>query len=457
MKRFSILLILILTAWLYGCNILSQNSKSKAPPPDWVKTKPVSAMYYTGIGSASKIGFAPADYTQTAQQQALGDLSREISVNISSASVLSIMENNYNINSNWSSEIKASSDMFLEGYELVETWENKEYYWVYYRLSKEKHASLKSQRKNQAINEALLKFNEGKKQHVNNALFEAFSFYADALSVLKPYMAESTETEIDGVKTDIAQEVFTAMIGIVQSVQINFIKTDITVKRGIPVPAEYKTFYVVNAQNQPLSNIPVEFSLSTSGLIQNRYVSDNLGRVVCDINKINSSNKNETLSVWPDMQTWSRLTKDPLVRNIIRQIPVSKKLVLLHVEKPNFFISSVEKNFNQIVEQTMLRDAMQGALAAENGIVHSIEDADFSIYIESNSVKKPKTHYNEEASVEMTISVKDSKSDLIYQKMFTADGEGNDAAEATREAYKEASNIITRRVSKEIAGQLFAN
>ena len=104
--RISIVLIFASLLLLTACDSLKQSASQKSPPPEWVKTKPVNSFYYIGIGSAPKTGYDPADYTQTAQQQALGDLSREISVNISSSSVLSVIENNYHINENWSSEIK---------------------------------------------------------------------------------------------------------------------------------------------------------------------------------------------------------------------------------------------------------------------------------------------------------------------------------------------------------------
>lgn len=456
MKSFSTLVFVALVL-LTGCKTLKQSDAQNAPLPNWAKTKPVNSLYYTGIGSASKIGFAPADYTQTAQQQALGDLSREISVTISSSSVLSVIENNYHINENWSSEIKASSDIFLQGYELVETWENKEYYWVYYRLSKDKHESLKAQRKNQAINDALLKYNEGIKQLNNNAYFEAFSFFADALAVLKPYMGESTAVNVNGENTDIARLCFSSMIDVLQSLQVKYSQSELEVVRGKNIASSEKTLMVYDTKNNPIANIPVEVSLSSGNLIQTKYVSDNTGKIVCDMNKITSSNKNETLSSGLDMVTWSRVTKDPLVRNIIRQIPVSKSTLLITIRKPAFYIESFEKQLGQPNNKTILRDAMQGSLAADNTILNSELTADFKIQIASDATISASTNGYCTAIVEMTVSMSDNRNDLKYQKRFTAEGEGDNNTEAINDAYKEASITINRKVNKEINNLLFGN
>ena len=41
--------------------------------PDWVKAKPSSMIYYTGVGSAS---LSDADYRESAKEKALADFSR---------------------------------------------------------------------------------------------------------------------------------------------------------------------------------------------------------------------------------------------------------------------------------------------------------------------------------------------------------------------------------------------
>ena len=52
--------------------------------PDWVRQRPVSSLYYIGIGRADK---TDKDYMQLAKQNALKDLASELKVQVSSNSL----------------------------------------------------------------------------------------------------------------------------------------------------------------------------------------------------------------------------------------------------------------------------------------------------------------------------------------------------------------------------------
>ena len=164
-------------------------------------------MYYTGVSSSKKKGFMPSDYQANAQQKALGDLASSISVNIESTSVLSIIEMDYNINENFSSEITASTNQQLEGYELVDTWEDDDYYWVYYKLSKSKYQAQKIAQKEQAVLDAKNKYYQARELLGRQLHYNALQFYVEALTALKPYLGESTLTIIDGEEKDLGNEI----------------------------------------------------------------------------------------------------------------------------------------------------------------------------------------------------------------------------------------------------------
>ena len=86
MKR--ILVLPLVTAIMLGCG--GSKKVAQAPiTPSWVQGRPTQAGYYIGIGSARK---TTPDYQQAAKQSALADLASDISVSISSQSVLNAFE-----------------------------------------------------------------------------------------------------------------------------------------------------------------------------------------------------------------------------------------------------------------------------------------------------------------------------------------------------------------------------
>lgn len=101
---------------------------------------------YIGVGFAEK--GKGTNYQIEAKKNALYDLTSEIKVNISSNSVLYTVQNNSNFNENFNSLIKLSNTDNIEGYTLVDSYENDKQYWVYYQLDKQEYANLKAQKNN---------------------------------------------------------------------------------------------------------------------------------------------------------------------------------------------------------------------------------------------------------------------------------------------------------------------
>jgi hypothetical protein len=99
--------------------------------PNWVSSRPNNGFKYVGIGFAEKKG---GNYQMDAKKNALYDLASEIKVDISSNSVLYTVQNNNNFNENFNSLIKLSNSDNIEGYTLVDSYENDKQYWVYYQL-----------------------------------------------------------------------------------------------------------------------------------------------------------------------------------------------------------------------------------------------------------------------------------------------------------------------------------
>ena len=119
-------------------------SVAKRRAPQWVKERPVSSEYYIGIAVTNKNTNA-GNYMQLAKNQALQDLASEISINISSNSVLHQFEDNTSFKEEFEANVKTSIVQELEAYEMLASWTNKKTneYWVYYRLSKNQYALLK--------------------------------------------------------------------------------------------------------------------------------------------------------------------------------------------------------------------------------------------------------------------------------------------------------------------------
>jgi hypothetical protein len=449
MKKIHILLILQLVFVVSSCQSLKRQTYEKKPMPEWVKAKPQNTMYYIGVSSSPKKGFLPSDYISNAQQKALGDLSSSISVKIESTSVLSIIESNYNINENFSSEITASTNQQLEGYELVETWEDDNFYWVYYRLSKSKHQALREEKKQQTILDAKNKYYQAKELMSRDLHYNAFQFYVESLTALKPYLAESTLTDIDGEEKDLGNVVFANIANFVTDLKIVFEKEEIVAKKGVEILPEIFSFRVTDKNGNPVSSIPVRISFTGSGLLRNSEVSSNDGKIFCAIKKIKSSPNQETLSISIDMLSFSRAAKDPMIRNMIKGVPATETKIRVKVEKPLLQIVSNEKAFGQTRGDERLKSTFEGLLGSEFLVVVD-QKPDFVLNISSNTVENG-TYYDEhKASINYTFDLSDTNGNIVYRKTGTGDYTGADFKAADNKAYIEVAKSIERTIIREM-------
>jgi hypothetical protein len=147
MRTLTITLLALLFA------VIHLNAQQPArPAPAWVSSRPNNAFKFIGIGFEEKS--KGGNYQLEAKKNALYDLASEIKVDISSNSVLYTVQNSAGFKENFNSLIQLSNTDNIEGYTLVDSYENEKQYWVYYQLDKQEYADRKAQKKQQIINKA---------------------------------------------------------------------------------------------------------------------------------------------------------------------------------------------------------------------------------------------------------------------------------------------------------------
>lgn len=449
MKKIQILIILQLVVLVSSCQIQRKQAVEKKPMPEWVKTKPQSGMYYIGVSSSPKKGFMPADYMSNAQQKALGDLSSSISVNIESTSVLSIIESNYHINENFSSEITASTNQQLENYELIDSWEDDNFYWVYYRLSKFMYATQKEEKKQQVILDAKNKFYQATELMGRQLHYNAFQFYVESITALKPYLGESTITDLDGEEKDLGNVVFASIAEFVNSLEIVFACEEISTKKGVDISPETMSFRIVDKKGSPVSSIPVKVSFTGSGLIRNSEVSGNDGKVFIALKKIKSAPNTETMTVNIDMLSFSRAAKDPMIRSLIKGIPATETKIRVNVGKPYLIVTSEEKSFDNIRGENRLQTTFEGLLGSEF-FINAKQEPDFILKITSNTIKNGEYYGESQVTISYTIDLTDNNGNVIYRKTTSGEYTGSDFKTADNKAYIEVSKSIERTIVREL-------
>jgi len=349
MKPFLYLFVTILI--LPGCKTnqhLVQQTAVEVKVPIWVSSRPNNGLKYIGVGVSDKI--KSDNYQIEAKKNALYDLASEIKVNISTNSVLYTVQNNNNFNENFNSLIKLSNTDNIEGYALVDSYENDKQYWVYYQLDKQDYQSKKAQKKLQILTKASNLISTSFYDEKNKDFSASLKKRIQAFGVLTPYLSE--EINFDPAQTTGVKNVFDLTNIIQQQLQ----SIAVVAQKNIPDLKPYQQNYAPLVYNlelknkTPLQNFPLLIKSDEDKINLNEFAStDNSGEVRIKINSVEPLNQNVAFSLNPDISTL--MGSDSIGRagiTLLKQfIQTSSLKVRANVSNIAIYVNSSEKNFGK--------------------------------------------------------------------------------------------------------------
>lgn len=147
----------------------------------------MSDEYYIGI---SRVSTATPDFNQVAKNKALADIISEISVELSSTSVFHQLEENDILKDTYESWTKTKIEDELEGYELVDTYNKKGEYWVYYRLNIADYKRIKKAKLDKAKKLSISLLEKAHEERDNGEIGTALQLYRQSFDAITPHLKE---------------------------------------------------------------------------------------------------------------------------------------------------------------------------------------------------------------------------------------------------------------------------
>jgi hypothetical protein len=453
-KYFYFFLITVLAT---GC--VSHEKKILAKygeQPEWVNKTPSSSSYYYGIGLINK---NVSDYRNSATRLALDNLINEISVNVSSTSLFTTLETSDSFNQEFSQNIHLSSKETIEGYELIDSWENEKQYFVFYQLSKSKHKQLKAKRIKLAMERSRKTFLAARLLKKSGNFKQALVNEIQALEILNPFLDQDLTTNIDGQETNLAVQIVHTIKSFENGILItpSFYEMDIKVGKSISAHDLFVT--VTNTGGKKLSNIPVLFKHKAVSSKSGKSLSDENGIASFDLGKIKSNKHHQTIHVSLDFNSIIKeATQNRLIRKIINYQDGSKVQMKLHVETPTVFITGAETvDGNESEVQLNIKSKIQKSLLDNKFEITSSEaNADLVLKydIRSNVISKAAPLNVVSSSGSITII---EKNKIIYTHALSLQkGTHLTLNEAINEAYKKLSVQIQNRIVPQFSNKYFS-
>ncbi|MDB4835036.1 LPP20 family lipoprotein [Cyclobacteriaceae bacterium] len=448
---FSALFLLILFPQCKSSKPVAVVEEPTNPKPEWLTNRPVNHEYYIGISGSSKLK-ERFEYATTAKARALEDLASGIKIKVESNSVLYQLERNSDFKDSYESVVRSKTSQNLEGYELVDSWENDEEYWVYYRLSRKKYADQEAAKKTNAQQKALLLFEKGLQAEQAMNLVTAVKLYFQSLKALESYLGSKNEVTHQGKQIDLVSELY-------NSVQTIFSKTKIEASdllvhtRGVTKNQKIavKTFYESKQTGIPLQ---IRFNVG-KGKFSSDKLSNTHGSVSFNLEKVLSFDMTQEITIEVDLST---LGDDMLTKAFLSNITLPTHVVELTVNKPTIYISSTENAFGNSQSSHVLADEFSKQLI-NHGFSLSMDKkrADLLVVISADTKKGSENSgiFITYLTAQFKVTNRRSSIMVYSQSLVDIKGAQLDYDKSSEDAYSKALKPLDKKILPEIHQVLF--
>ncbi len=333
--------------------------------PAWLGVKPYKAGFYTGVGHALKSD--NNNYVQVAKKSALDDLISEISVTVSSASVLTMIDSDKSFQERYEQIIKTTAEEQIKEFELVDAWEDEFNYWVYYQLSKERYREIKEEEKRNAITLASDFFDRARQAEKEGARVQAIHYYFQAFRSVEHYLADAIKISREGSDILLVNEIYGSIQRLLNLIDLSVFPNQIVVNRRVRVSDQPIILSTTFRDDIGIaSGIPIKASFKKgSGIVFPTYKTNDQEQAKILLSKISSREIEQTIEVALDLDEISNLSDSRVYKLLASTFNIPTSKVLLQVQRPVVYLTANEKNFGLNKNANQLANKIKNLLSQE--------------------------------------------------------------------------------------------
>ncbi|MGB4329413.1 MAG: LPP20 family lipoprotein, partial [Tenuifilum sp.] len=402
-----------------------------------------------GIGSARK---TTPDYQQAAKQSALADLASDISVSISSQSVLNAFESQNYFSEDFRSSIRAEAQKELEGYEVVDSWEDQNTYWIYYRLSKDNYRRMVEEKKAAAAAKSLDFYAKAITAIEGNDSRTALLILVKALEPIKPFFAETITATYRDKQIFLGNEIISTLTSTLNSLTLKGPKA-VNVKLGFGIESDKLTYLVTSSNGIPQKSIPLKITYTERPLTNNRIITNNQGEASFSINAVRSRKLTETITVGIDFESIVKeATHDFAIGKILARFKTPSTETQVIINRPRFLVTSNETNLGVAIERKPLAESLKRKiLEAGFPITENPAEADYNININSSTRQTGQSGQYTQVSLNLQITVTNTNGNTVYTHSTDRINASHfEAQSAGINAYTNAAKRIESYIAEEL-------
>lgn len=405
--------------------------------------------YFVGVGQVAKKEFR---YLEKAQDRALANLAKSISVSISAQNVMETIEttdaSGVSFQERFSDAIYTETQAEIDGYEPFGSWEDEELFILFYRLSRARYATAEANKRAAAKKNAQQFYELADQQFANGDISASLINYVNTINALGRFIFEEGPSAAQENKTNLGIKSMAALQSILNETSIaypeqafsttSFLKNNLE----IPVTVNYAgkdlpnlTLSVEN-QNQVKAKFTETVSIGNSGI-----GSLVLYRVLSQDDLI--------LNVGIDPTRLLSSGASAITTSLLSTLPFPSTSIKVNVKPVSFGIVSSESIDGEETGENVASAIVAEVLSKAGISVVTSDAAIFQVTVnaKANHVTEIYGMHSSQAQASVTIS-------QDGQSMYTAavndvKGNGLDKNSSSRKAIEAAATSLAKKVLNE--------
>ena len=343
----------------------SVNQRAAEPPqPEWMRSRPTSGLYYSGIGHSAKgIGI---NHVQAGKKSALEDLAGDIRVNIQATSALSVMNAGKQFSEKYEQIINTTVADDLEDHELADSWETATDYWVYYRLSRSQYQATKRRRLEEATTLAFDFFNRSREAAADGRVAVALGFSLQGLRAMEKYLAEPVRVTLNGSDVLLNTELTGFIQTLLDRIQLTALPGSLSVNRRQALNTVPILVKATDKQTgKPLEDLTLhaEFEKGAGELVR-QFKTGASGEAPIQLSRINSAEVDQSVRVAVEPAGGDAAATSEVTRLILSRMVLPQTRVMLQVKRPVILVTASERMLGVAAANPRITNTIRNFLTA---------------------------------------------------------------------------------------------
>lgn len=410
-------------------------------------SKPPQDGYYIGIGHSLKE--PSVNHIQAAKKSALEDLASEIKVTINASSALSTLSADKSFQEKYEQIINTTVSDEIQEYELVDTWEDAQHYWTYYRLSKERYKQIKDEQKRNAVSQGLDFFTKAKEAERKNDWVVSLGFYYQGFRALEKYLAEPIRLDFEGKEILLTNEIISSMQLLLDKLNLTVTPSQIQINRRVDQNSQQVVAKLFEkATGKPITDMPLKALFEKgAGEVFPDYITDSKGQAKILLTKISSKDIEQTVGVSINLLAFAGSNPSEIYSMVSSKIVTPKAEVLMKVQRPSIYVTTSEKSLGVDKSSNQIGNKIKNYLA-NNGFEFTTDKskADFMLDVNSDSEKGSVSGslYVTYVTAVIRVSLAQNNQEIYATTLDRIKGYSLDYERSSQEAYNRSLDVLEK-------------